>query len=363
MTIIPVSDISVQAESWQSQLRNAVRDIDTLVERLGLDPDTVAVNPDFPLLVPQAYLNKIRIGDRYDPLLLQVLPLKVESQTTRGFLDDPLLERRTQGKAAGTIGGTTDLASSDLASSDLPFSDLPKGLIQKYQGRVLVVTTGACAINCRYCFRRHFPYRENQPDSEDWTGIVRHLSKDKSISEVILSGGDPLVLSDARLGKIIDQLETVPHLDTLRIHTRLPVVLPARITKALVNRLSSGRLRTVIVIHANHANEIGQDVAAAFALLQQACITILNQSVLLAGVNDNVQTLEMLSRRLWEAGVLPYYLHLLDRVSGAAHFEVSEVRAVEIMAGLSASLSGYLVPRLVREVPGKTSKQLIFKSI
>lgn len=325
--MIPLTDTGWQGQSWQYLIRHAVRDINELVSLLHLDEPPVET--DFPLLVPLPYLARMEHGNPEDPLLLQVLPTAAERLAAPGFTTDPLAES---------------------AQSPLP------GLIHKYPGRVLVVTTGACAVNCRYCFRRHFPYESFQPDSSRWTRILDYIRADESITEVILSGGDPLVLPDKRLQWIAERLSTIPHVDTLRLHSRLPVVIPARVCDALITWIKRMRLTPVLVIHANHARELDDEVAVSMARLADAGVTLLNQSVLLRHVNDSADALTDLSRRLFDIGVLPYYLHLLDPVAGAAHFEVEDRAALEIMKEVAARLPGYLVPKLVREVPGETAK-------
>ena len=273
----------------------------------------------------------MRRGDPGDPLLRQVLPVAAEDEEVPGFSANPVGE-------LGLIRGD--------------------GLLIKYRGRALVVATGACAIHCRYCFRRHFPYDDGRmPDR--LSGVLEALAEDKTIDEVILSGGDPLVLSDDSLSDLADRIASIGHVRRLRIHTRLPVVLPERVDEALVGWITACRIPVVVVVHANHPREIDDDVARSLGALRDAGAAVLNQAVLLAGVNDSAQSLAELSTRLFDCGVLPYYLHLLDRVAGAAHFEVDERRALEIMDELRARLPGYLVPRLVREVDGAPSKVVI----
>jgi len=319
--------------NWQQQLSQAIRDPQVLCERLGLDSDLLAGaqlgHELFEVCVPEAYLAKIAPADLSDPLLLQVLPLGKEASTTPGYVADPLEEADHQPA---------------------------KGLIHKYANRVLLIASPACAINCRYCFRRHFPYSENSPSRAQWQEALEYLRADPSIHEAILSGGDPLAASDRQLAWLVEQLESIPHLKRLRIHTRLPVVIPDRIDDALLGWLTKSRLQKVVVLHINHANEIDQAVVDACTRLKQAGVTLLNQSVLLKGINDSVPTLAALSERLFEAGVLPYYLHVLDPVQGAAHFDVPDAEAQALVKELLEHLPGFLMPRLVREVPGKMSK-------
>jgi len=230
------------------------------------------------------------------------------------------------------------------------------GVLHKYHGRVLLMATGACAVHCRYCFRRHFPYAEANPVVDRWRQALDYIAGDDSIAEVILSGGDPLSMSDRRLADLTRRLDAIPHLRRLRLHTRLPIVLPERVNDELLDWLGATRLKTAVVVHANHANEIDSSVIAALSRLKASGAELLNQSVLLRGVNDSTEALMALSEKLFEAGVLPYYLHLLDKVQGAAHFEVEETAARCLMAELSRQVPGYLVPRLVREIPGAPGK-------
>ncbi len=327
-------DIVPPAADWQSQLRDCVRSGRELLGLLGLDGREVALSDraalDFPLKVPLAYVRRMRLRDPADPLLLQVLARDLELLEVAGYGPDPV----------GETGGANPVP----------------GIIRKYSGRALVIASGGCAIHCRYCFRRHFPYADNQNSRREWRQALTYVGADPTISEVILSGGDPLVLGDGQLSELVDLIAAVPHVRRLRIHTRLPVVIPDRVTGSLVAAICRARLQTVLVIHSNHANEIDGAVASALAILKRAGITLLNQSVLLAGINDSTSALAALSERLFEAGVLPYYLHLLDRVRGAAHFEVDEHRARALAGELAASLPGYLVPRLAREAAGAGSK-------
>jgi EF-P beta-lysylation protein EpmB len=318
---------------WQELWRDAISDPRQLLDMLGLGAEADALLADrdtgFPLRVPRGFVARMRYGDRHDPLLLQVLPAPAELVATPGFRRDPV---------------------GDLAARTAT------GVLHKYAGRALLIATGACAVHCRYCFRRHFPYAQETAAAGRWSEALAHLAADTSISEVILSGGDPLSLATARLVELGDALAAMPQVRRLRIHTRLPVVLPERVDTELLAWLSRLPLQRVLVLHANHANEIDAGVAAACAALRSTGTTLLNQSVLLRGVNDDLATLCDLSERLLAAQVLPYYLHQLDRVEGAAHFEVTDARARELVEGMRARLPGYLVPRLVREVGGATSK-------
>ena len=314
---------------WQGELKRAVREVDDLLELAGVDRQEVdAAVADFPLRVPRPYVARMRRGDPNDPLLRQVLPSGRENLALPGYGADPLHE------AAATAA---------------------PGLLRKYAGRALVIATGACAVHCRYCFRRHFPYADHRQDAA--FGALDAIAEDPSIREVILSGGDPLLLADGQLARWLERLRDVPHVARLRIHSRVPVVVPQRVTAALVDALAGARQQVVVVLHVNHPNEIDADVYRAAKLL--GSFTVLNQSVLLRGVNDDAESLIGLSERLFECGVLPYYLHLPDAVAGTAHFDVAEPRAVAIMRQVAAALPGYLVPKLVREVPGAAAKECI----
>jgi EF-P beta-lysylation protein EpmB len=318
---------------WQSLWRDAIRDPRELLDLLGL-PDLAARVSDaaaaqFPLRVPRGFAARMRPGDPDDPLLRQVLPLDDEDRVVPGFGLDAVGDREAR-------GGT--------------------GVIHKYEGRALLVATGSCAVHCRYCFRRHFPYGEETAAANQWREALDYLAADPSIAEVLLSGGDPLSLATPKLAEFTRALASLPHVRRLRLHTRLPVVLPERVDAELLAWLSGLPQQVVVVVHANHAHEIDAPVAAALAALRGTGATLLNQSVLLRGVNDDAATLAALSERLFEAGVLPYYLHQLDRVAGTAHFEVAEDRARSLHAKLAARLPGYLVPRLVRETAGAPAK-------
>ena len=319
--------------SWQRELADAVRDPEELCRLLSLDPalaaDARRAAGEFPLLVPRGFVARMRPGDPRDPLLLQVLPRPAEREHVAGFSADPLEEKDA------------------LASP---------GLVQKYAGRALLLATGGCAINCRYCFRREFPYAESGATQAGIESALHSIAMDTTIREVILSGGDPLLLDDARLARLVTQLEAMSHVRRLRIHSRLPIVLPSRVTNALTATLSRTRLTCVVVVHANHPAELDATVAAAIARLADARPILLNQAVLLAGVNDSAEVLTQLSERLVDLGIVPYYLHLLDRVQGTAAFEVDELSARALHEQLRTTLSGYAVPRLAREVPGEPAK-------
>ena len=319
---------------WQQALREAVRDPRELLDLLGLDRLAPRLSDEamvqFPLRVPRGFVARMRHGDPSDPLLRQVLPLDDEMRPMPGFGLD---------------------AVGDGAAKTAP------GVIQKYRGRALLVATGSCAIHCRYCFRRHFPYAEETAARDGWREAVDLIRQDASIEEVLLSGGDPLSLSNGKLAELTGALADISHLRRLRIHSRLPIVVPERVDDGLMGWLSALPWPVTLVVHANHANEFDGTVDAALGRLRAAGVHLLNQAVLLRGVNDSVEALTALSERGFAAGVLPYYLHQLDRVAGVAHFEVDDAHARALHAGLAARLSGYLVPRLVREIPGDTGKR------
>jgi len=331
--MIAVNRHSGQPERWQETLREAVVDPVELLAVLGLESalqgPAVEAAARFPLKVPRPFLARIGRGDVADPLLRQVLPSAEELEEAAGYVTDPV---------------------GDLDSAEAP------GLLHKYEGRALLIATGSCAIHCRYCFRREFPYGEQMASAGRFSGALARIAADTSIEEVILSGGDPLSLSNARLAELGAGLESIPHIRRIRIHTRHPVVLPGRVDEGLLDWLAGLHLPVVMVIHSNHASELDAGVAAALAALASRGLVLLNQSVLLRGVNDSVEALQALSERLAELRVLPYYLHLLDRVRGAAHFEVAEDVARGLVDALRERLPGYLVPRLVRERPGERSK-------
>ncbi len=322
--------------SWRRELRDAVRDPGELCRLLGLDPGLAAAasaaGADFPLFVPRGFLARIKPGDPADPLLRQVLPLSDEQAKVPGFAADPV-----------------DDASARRAA----------GLLQKYPGRALLIASGACAVHCRYCFRRHYPYDEAPKSLAGWEPALAEIAADPSLHEILLSGGDPLVLVDDFLARLVDRLAAIPHLRRLRVHTRLPIVIPERVCDELLAWLTGTRLTPIVVVHANHPAELDVAVASALRRLVEAGVTVLNQAVLLRGVNDNVEVLADLCERLVDLGVLPYYLHQLDPVAGAAHFDVPEEEGRDIIAALTARLPGYAVPRYVREIPGRLHKTVI----
>ncbi len=322
--------------NWQRQYREAITNLGDLCDLLDLKPDqlpvSAAASQQFPLRVPRSYVQRMQKSNPEDPLLLQVLPRVHEETITAGFGTDPV---------------------GDVESSSSP------GLLQKYHGRALLLVTGLCGIHCRYCFRRHFPYAAQNPRHDAWHQALHQIANDSSINEVILSGGDPLVLHDAKLASLVARLESIPHVQRLRLHTRLPVVIPARINSELTDWIHATRLTVVVVLHINHARELNGQLREKLIELSTARCMLLNQSVLLRHVNDTAEALIELSEALLPAHVLPYYLHLLDRVQGAAHFEVDETRARKIMREAASKLPGYLLPKLVKEEAGTTAKTLI----
>ena len=322
-----------QARSWQDELSQLITEPEALFTALKLDPSHLEAAKRatslFPLRVTQSFVNRMKLGNINDPLLLQVLPLREEFNRHPGYTTDPLEE---------------------ADSNPVP------GLIHKYHSRVLLIGAPQCAINCRYCFRRHFDYQANTPSRAQWLDALGYIRSTPEIDEVILSGGDPLVTSDRQLAWLIDELAAIPHLQRLRIHSRLPIVLPSRVTPELVNILTSSRLQPVLVVHCNHPQELDSEVESAFELLRNQGITLLNQTVLLKCINNDAETLIQLSKELFKLGVLPYYLHLLDKVEGTTHFDQNERDAKRLHSAMLAHLPGYLVPKLVREDAGATSK-------
>lgn len=336
-SMIPRTEPAGQVPTWQAELAQAIRDPAVLLEKLQLPSNLLSAartaSQHFPLRVPQSYLSRIQPGNPQDPLLRQVLPLEDELHDSKGFSTDPVGDQQAM---------------------------VSPGLIHKYHGRVLMTLTGACAIHCRYCFRRHFPYSDANPMEHDWQASIDYLLSHPEIHEVILSGGDPLSLSDRRLASLVARLDAVPHLRRLRWHSRVPVVLPSRLTPELRHIWQSSRLQQVLVLHFNHANEINNEVKQSLKILYNTGVQLLNQAVLLRGVNDDVSSLVNLSETLFGAGIMPYYLHQLDRVQGAHHFEVDTAISQQLYQGLLAQLPGYLVPKLVRESAGdKYKKPLI----
>lgn len=332
-------DVSIRARDWQTQLKCAVTDVDELCRLVGLTRDELPLRHTslikFKFKVTHSFIARMRQGQRQDPLLLQVLPDDQELDQAVGFSADPLGERAVN-----------------------PVS----GLLHKYHGRVLLIVTGACSIHCRYCFRREFPYEQNNPGTLGWQQAIDYIRCDPSIEEVIFSGGDPLLANDERLASLTYAIADIPHVQRLRVHTRLPITLPARITSPLLQWLTGTRLRAIVVVHCNHAQEINQEVVDALSLLRARGVTLLNQSVLLRGINDNADTLIDLSKALFSSGVLPYYCHRLDRVTGSHHFHVDEAKISDIMRAVHTALPGYLVPAFVCEESGALAKAPLHQS-
>ncbi len=332
----PLSESRHFTKNWQQQLAEAFNSIDELCQYLHLEikdlPASILATKNFALRVPISFAACMKKGDANDPLLRQVLPITDELTLYPGFSHDPV--------------------------GDLPAA-IQTGVLHKYHGRALFINTGSCAINCRYCFRRNFPYSDLQLNKHSENAGIDYIRANSDITEVILSGGDPLILSDARLKTLLTKLSSIAHLKRIRIHSRLPIVLPARITPDLLCNLNNTGKQIVFVVHCNHANEIDARVSKALQLIKQQGFTLLNQSVLLKGVNDHVTLLSDLSERLFESGVIPYYLHLLDKATGTGHFEVPETAAIQLIKALQTTLPGYLVPKLVKEQAGSASKLLI----
>ena len=323
-------------DEWIFELANVVTDIKELYRCLNLDPEAISLpmlqaRKQFPLRVPMAFINRMKKGDSQDPLLLQVLCDEKELINVAGFSEDPLEEQ----------------------NNTIP------GLLHKYHNRALLMTKTACAINCRYCFRRHFPYHNNQGTKKNLGAALEYIASHPELDEIILSGGDPLMAKDHEMAFLITELEKIPHIKRLRIHSRLAVVIPNRITSELCRLFAKTRLQIVLVTHINHPNEIDDNVTNAIKRLKEHQVTVLNQSVLLKKVNDDADVLACLSNKLFSIGILPYYIHLLDKVQGAAHFLVDDDNAKQIMRQLAKNVSGYLVPKLAREIGGEKSKRVI----
>jgi len=324
-----------KTKTWQQELAEGFNNIDDICDYLNIshsNKNLLTSPSEFPLRVPGEFVERMEKGNINDPLLKQILPIKDENIITPGFINDPV----------GDVDSMTET-----------------GVIHKYHGRVLLITTGSCAIHCRYCFRRNFPYTHLQLSTKKYLNAIKYIENKPDISEVILSGGDPLLLNDQKILSLIQQLEAIPHIKRIRIHSRIPVVLPSRITSELCNRLSTIKKDLILVIHSNHPNELNNKVKLACEKLKKANITLLNQTVLLKGINDNAQVLCTLHEKLFTFSVMPYYLHLLDKATGTAHFEVSQDIALELMNQIQKSLPGYLVPKLVREQAGAYNKTVI----
>jgi EF-P beta-lysylation protein EpmB len=329
--IIPKKIIAVE-HNWQKELAMAFSDPLALLNYLQLPPEEftedLKARALFALRVPRPFAARMAKNDRHDPLFKQVFTSQLEFNNEADFSTDPLNEHQNS----------------------------QPGLLHKYQSRLLMLIRGGCAVNCRYCFRRHFPYADNHLNRAQWAESLDYIRQDKQLNEVIYSGGDPLMAKDDFLSWLTEEIATIPHITRLRIHTRLPVVIPARITTELIEWLTSTRLKPVMVLHINHANEIDQSVIQAMAKLKQAGVTLLNQTVLLKGINDDVEQQVALSEALFNCGILPYYLHMLDKVQGASHFDTTEQDARLLMAEMIKRLPGYLVPKLVREIAGQAGK-------
>ena len=329
--IIPKKIIAVET-NWQKELRMGFSRLDNLLEYLAIDlPDADAhasAKTLFPMRVPRPFADLMQVGNINDPLLQQVMPHRDEFIEIDGYSKDPLHEQ----------------------------DNATRGILHKYQSRVLLLVRGGCAVNCRYCFRRHFPYADNAMNKHDWLEALAHIRHDTNINEVIFSGGDPLMAKDSHLAWLAQQIADISHVKRLRIHTRLPVVIPARVDSDFLAWISQSRLQTIVVLHVNHANEIGNELASKLNELKGAGVLLFNQSVLLKGVNDKADALVELQEKLFSHGVLPYYLHMLDKVSGASHFDVNEEQARALMRAMIKRLPGFLVPRLVREIGGQPGK-------
>ena len=333
-----LSGLIVQSpHDWQSQLRDVITSRRELLDILELSENDVGLSSDackdFALKVPRSFVQRMQPRDPRDPLLLQVLSSAQEMIDPPGYSRDPVGER------AGVIP--------------------QRGIIHKYHGRALLIVSGGCAVNCRYCFRRHFPYSDNQNSRQQWLEALEYIRLDHSIEEIILSGGDPLVITDEHLRQLVAEIASIPHVKRLRIHSRLPIMIPERVTPRLLDAITHPRLQTIVVTHCNHAKEIDHAVTAALKTLCEHNIMTLNQAVLLKDINDSVEAQVALSRALFATGTLPYYLHLLDKVQGAAHFDVPESKAHQVMEEVAASLPGYMVPKLVREIAGANAKVIV----
>jgi EF-P beta-lysylation protein EpmB len=358
MLIIPKKTPCVETH-WQKELANSFTTLHSLLEYLHIDPSSLPRTDDinehqalikqtriaskntittveqhsqartlFPMRVPRPFASLMQIGNWHDPLLQQVAPQQAEFIDKHGFVTDPLQEQK---------GPTA-------------------GLIHKYKSRILLVVRGGCAVNCRYCFRRHFPYQDNHLGQAQYQSVIDYVQRDTRINEVIFSGGDPLMANDQQLSKLAKQVDDIAHVKRLRIHTRLPVVIPSRVNDELIAWLKSLRVKPVMVLHINHKNEIGEALREKTRMLTQAGVTLLNQSVLLKNINDNADIICELSEALFDANILPYYLHMFDPVKGASHFDVGKKVAIDIMAEAIKRLPGFLVPKLVQELPGQPGK-------
>ncbi|MEP1447925.1 MAG: EF-P beta-lysylation protein EpmB [Paraglaciecola sp.] len=334
--IIPKKLMAVES-NWQKELAMCFSDPVSLLNYLELPLETykedIKARQLFPMRVPRPFAAKMKKGDPLDPLFLQVFTNKREFHPTPGFSTDPLQEQNNQ----------------------------QPGILHKYQNRLLLLVRGGCAVNCRYCFRRHFPYSDNHLNKREWQQALDYIACNPQIDEVIYSGGDPLMAKDDFLAWLTTEIENISHVKRLRIHTRLPVVIPSRITSELISWFTQSRLKPVMVLHINHANEIDNTLAVSMKKLKQAGVTLLNQAVLLKGINDTSDKQIDLNEALFDIGVMPYYLHVLDKVQGAEHFDLPDGSAIKLIRELIKRQPGYLVPKLVREIggqPGKTPLDL-----
>ena len=333
-----MSALLYQEQNWQSQLSDLITDPAELLSLLNLSTEqllsgAILASQEFKLRVPRAFVEKIEKANPADPLLLQVLPHHLELEDHAGFVTDPLGEEE---------------------------ANQQPGVLHKYKSRFLLTLTGACAVHCRYCFRRHFPYQENLPKNNDWINIKEYIESQPDINEIILSGGDPLTLSNRKLQLWIERLESIHQIKYLRIHSRVPIVIPSRIEDEFISILKKSRLRIILVIHSNHASELDDYTCSKLRELTNNKITLLNQAVLLKGVNDSVDVLTDLSYKLFDTGVMPYYLHVLDKVKGAHHFDSNTQDIQDIYTEVLANLPGYLVPKLVREIAGENNKTPLY---
>ncbi len=332
MPQIVIQNLIKHQTTWQQELAQGFNDPEKLLRYLSIDPsqfvDSFAARKLFPLRVPVPFVHRMNRGDINDPLLKQVMTSSDEFIEEAGFSDDPLLEQQTP---------------------------VP-GLLHKYDNRVLLMLRTACAINCRYCFRRHFPYQDNSLNKAGLVDVATYIAKNEQINEVIISGGDPLMASDQHIAQLFALIEPIKHVTRIRIHTRLPIVIPSRITDELLKTFKESRFNVIMVMHINHGNEIDQSINDICKRLKQADVTLLNQAVLLKDINNDITSLIDLSEQLFDAGIMPYYLHLLDKVNGATHFDSDEKDAIKLMQQLYQHLPGFLVPKLVREIGGQAHK-------
>jgi len=335
MSINSVNQPIALHSDWKAELSTCISSTEQLLNQLGLGIEDLSTAQQaaatFALKVPQPFVNRMAYGDPNDPLLKQVLPVAAELTSSPNYNPDPIQESQYNPVA---------------------------GIVHKYRRRVLMIVSPNCAINCRYCFRRHFPYEENRQSKKQWLSALNYLKERPEINEVIYSGGDPLAANDHFLSWLTEQIESISHIKRLRIHTRLPVVIPSRVDDSLLNWLANTGLKPTVVLHINHANEIDQQVHNMVCRLKSTGVNVLNQSVLLKDINDSAYALISLSEKLFDSGIMPYYLHLMDPVQGASHFDIPEQTASNLYRQIQQELPGFLVPKLVREIPGEKSKTL-----